>query len=198
MAGSTPVPHRIARHPGAAAPAFDPRAARGCGRLPPMATSQLRNGMQVHTVGDLPAVGSTAPEIALTAQDMSDVARPAGRVVLNIFPSLDTGTCAASVRRFNEIAASLSDTTVICASMDLPYAMGRFCAAEGIDNVVVGSGFRTDFGEAYGVRLADGPTRGLFTRSVVVIDADGTVLHTEVVPMMGDEPDYDAAVAALG
>ncbi|MCV2396068.1 thiol peroxidase [Actinotalea sp. M2MS4P-6] len=163
-----------------------------------MARTELRDGTEVHTVGDLPAVGSRAPEFTLTGQDLSDVSRPAGRVVLNIFPSLDTATCATSVRRFNQIAAGLDGTTVVCASMDLPYAMRRFCAAEGIDRVVVGSGFRSTFGTDFGVLMTDGAMRGLYARSVVVLDADGTVLHTQVVPMIGDEPDYDGAIAALG
>jgi thioredoxin-dependent peroxiredoxin len=162
-----------------------------------MATTELHNGTPVHTAGDLPTVGSQAPDFTLTGQDLSDVTRPAQRTVLNIFPSLDTPTCATSVRRFNELAAGLPDTTVVCASMDLPFAMGRFCAAEGIENVVVGSGFRSEFGTDYAVTMTDGPMRGLYARAVVVLDADGTVLHTEVVPMIGDEPDYDAAVAAL-
>ncbi len=163
-----------------------------------MATTELRNGTTVQTVGDLPDVGSRAPEFTLTGKDLSDVTRPGRRTVLNIFPSLDTATCATSVRRFNELAAGLPDTTVVCASMDLPYAMRRFCTTEGIENVVVGSGFRSTFGADYGVTMADGVMRGLYVRSVVVLDADGTVLHTEVVPFIGDEPDYDAAVAALG
>ena len=162
-----------------------------------MATTELRGGVTVHTVGDLPAVGSRAPEFTLTGQDLTDVTRPGRRTVLNVFPSLDTSTCATSVRRFNEIAAGLPDTTVVCASMDLPFAMGRFCTTEGIEDVVVGSGFRSTFGADFGVELADGPMRGLYARCVLVLDADGTVLHTEVVPFIGDEPDYDAAVAAL-
>ena len=120
------------------------------------------------------------------------------RVVLNIFPSVDTGVCAASVRRFNEIAAGLEDTTVICVSADLPFALKRFCGAEGIDNVLVASTFRSHFGEDYGVQLDNGAFRGLLARAVVVIDADGIVSHTQVVPTIGQEPDYDAAVAALG
>jgi thiol peroxidase len=165
-----------------------------------MATTSLR-GNPVHTVGDLPAVGSTAPAYTLTGNDLADVSSAdfAGRrVVLNIFPSLDTATCAASVRRFNLLAASLEDTVVVCVSADLPYAMRRFCGAEGIDDVVTASVFRSSFGTDYGVVMTDGPMRGLLARSVVVIDRDGRVLHTEVVPDIGTEPDYDAAVAALG
>jgi thiol peroxidase len=162
-----------------------------------VATTELRDGTIVHTVGNLPPVGTTAPELTLTGQDMSDVTRPAGRTVLNIFPSLDTATCAMSVRRFNQLAADLPDTTVVCVSMDLPYAMKRFCAAEGIENVVVASGFRSTFGADYGVTMTNGSMRGLYARSVVVLDAGGTVVHTQVVPQIKDEPDYDAALAAL-
>jgi thiol peroxidase len=165
-----------------------------------MATTSLR-GNPVHTVGDLPAVGSKAPAFTLTGSDLSDLPSDGfsgSRVVLNIFPSIDTATCAASVRRFNELAASLDSTVVVCASADLPYAMRRFCGAEGIENVVTGSSFRSSFGTDYGVTITDGAMRGLLARSVVVIDADGTVLYTQVVPDIGTEPDYDAAVAALG
>ncbi len=163
-----------------------------------MATTRLGDA-EVHTVGELPAVGDTAPEFTLTGGDLHDVTLPHGtRVVLNIFPSVDTGVCAASVRRFNEIAAGLDDTTVICVSADLPFALGRFCGAEGIDNVLVTSTFRSHFGEDYGVELHNGAFRGLLARAVVVIDADGVVSHTEVVPTIGQEPDYDAVVASLG
>ena len=119
------------------------------------------------------------------------------RIVLNIFPSLDTGICAMSIRKFNELAAGLHNTTVVCASADLPFALGRFCGAEGIENVTAASSFRSDFGDAYGVTMSDGPLRGLLARSVVVVGADGTVAYTEVVPEITTEPDYDAAIAAL-
>lgn len=158
-------------------------------------------GETVHTAGDLPAVGSKAPDFTLTGTDMTDFALAdfAGRrVVLNIFPSIDTGVCATSVRTFNKIAATLDNTTVVCASADLPFAASRFCGAEGIEDVVVGSTFRSTFADDYGTRLVDGPMAGLNTRAVVVIDGDGTVLHTELLPSIGQEPDYDAAVAALG
>ncbi|CCH71599.1 thiol peroxidase [Nostocoides australiense] len=158
-------------------------------------------GNPVNTVGDLPAPGAAAPELNLTGTDLGDItlAGLAGRrVVLNIFPSVDTGVCAASVRKFNELAAGLHNTTVVCASADLPFALGRFCGAEGIENVVSGSSFRSDFGDDYGVTMTDGPLRGLLARSVVVVDTDGKVLHTELVPEITTEPDYDAAVAALG
>ncbi|GAA1754534.1 thiol peroxidase [Nostocoides vanveenii] len=157
-------------------------------------------GTPVHTVGDLPGVGAPAPDFALTGTDLGDVtlAGLAGRrVVLNIFPSVDTGVCAASVRKFNQLAAGLENTTVVCASADLPFALGRFCGAEGIENVTAASSFRSDFGDAYGVTMSDGPLRGLLARSVVVVGADGTVAYTEVVPEITTEPDYDAAIAAL-
>ena len=163
-----------------------------------MATTRLGD-TEVHTVGELPAVGDTAPEFTLTGADLHDVALPHGtRVVLNVFPSVDTRVCAASVRRFNEIAAGLDDTTVICVSADLPFALKRFCGAEGIDNVLVTSTFRSHFGEDYGVELHNGAFRGLLARAVVVIDAEGVVTHTQVVPTIGQEPDYDAVLAALG
>lgn len=164
-----------------------------------MATTSLGDTL-VHTVGDLPAVGTPAPAFTLTGTDLrDDVVLPAGsRVVLNIFPSVDTGVCATSVRRFNEIAAGLENTTVVCVSADLPFALGRFCAAEGIDNVVTASTFRSGFGYDYGVRMENGGFAALMARAVVVVDTDGTVLHTELVPAIGQEPDYDAAIAALG
>jgi thiol peroxidase len=165
-----------------------------------MATTSL-GGNPAHTVGELPQPGSSAPSYTLTGTDLADVTSDsfAGRrVVLNIFPSVDTGTCAASVRRFNELAAALDNTTVVCASADLPYALRRFCGAEGIDQVVAASSFRSSFGTDYGVTLVDTKMRGLLARSVVVVDTEGTVLHTELVPNIGQEPDYDAAVAALG
>ncbi len=156
-------------------------------------------GTPAHTIGDLPPVGSPAPDFVLAGSDLADVTLPGDtRVVLNIFPSVNTGVCAASVRKFNELAASLENTTVICVSADLPFAMKEFCGAEGIENVTMGSTFRSGFGQDYGMTLTDGGFRGLLARSVVVIDADGSVLHTEVVPEISQEPDYDAAVAALG
>lgn len=158
-------------------------------------------GNPVQTSGELPAVGSQAPSVALTGADLGDITSESlggRRVVLNIFPSVDTGVCAQSVRKFNELAASLDNTTVVCASADLPFALSRFCAAEGLESVQVGSSFRTDFGDTYGVSMTDGPLRGLLARSVVVVDADGKVIHSELVPEITDEPNYDAAVQALG
>lgn len=154
----------------------------------------------MHTVGELPAVGSSAPAFALTGLDLSPVTNEkfAGKpLVLNIFPSVDTPTCATSVRTFNERAAA-GGAAVLCVSKDLPFAMGRFCGAEGIDNVTSASAFRDSFGEDYGVTIADGPMAGLLARAVVVIGADGAVAYTELVPEIADEPDYDAALAAAG
>jgi len=164
-----------------------------------MATTAL-GGNPVHTVGDLPSVGAPSPSFTLTKGDLSDVT-PADlvgkRVVLNIFPSIDTPTCATSVRKFNEIAAGLDNTVVLCVSADLPFAQGRFCGAEGITNVVTASTFRSDFGTAFGLTLADGRLAGLLARSVVVLDEHGTVVHSQLVPEIAQEPDYDAAIAAL-
>ena len=165
-----------------------------------MATTLLGD-TTVHTVGELPAPGSHAPAYTLTGPDLADFtsdAQAGSRVVLNIFPSIDTGVCAASVRRFNQLAAGLDNTVVVCASADVPFALRRFCGAEGIENVTVGSSFRSSFGTDYGVTMVDGGMRGLLARSVVVYDTDGTVVHTELVDAIGHEPNYDAAIAALG
>lgn len=157
-------------------------------------------GNPVHTVGDLPKVGDSAPDFTLTGADLSDVTKEslAGkRVVLNIFPSIDTPTCAASVREFNRRAGELDNTAVVCVAADLPFAMGRFCGAEGIANVSVASTFRSEFGDAFGVRLADGKLAGLMARAVVVLDESGKVVHSQLVPEIANEPDYDAAISAL-
>ncbi|UVY85624.1 thiol peroxidase [Brachybacterium sp. NBEC-018] len=164
-----------------------------------MASITFKNA-PVTTAGTLPAVGSALPAFELVGQDLVPVSSAdlAGkRIVLNIFPSLDTGTCALSVRAFNEIAAGLEDTVVVCASKDLPFAQARFCGAEGIENVVTGSAFRSSFGEDYGVTMQDGPLAGLLSRAVVIADADGTVVYTEQVAEVTEEPDYEAAKAAL-
>ena len=158
-------------------------------------------GNPVNTIGDLPSVGSATPSFSVTKADLSDItpADLAGqRVVINIFPSLDTATCATSVRKFNELASGLDNTTVLCVSADLPFAQARFCGAEGLANVVTASTFRSDFGTAYGVKLIDGKMAGLMARSVVVLDENGKVLHSQLVPEIAQEPDYDAAVASLG
>ncbi|MDN5563339.1 MULTISPECIES: thiol peroxidase [Luteococcus] len=165
-----------------------------------MATTAFK-GTPVNTSGELPTVGSSAPAFDLVGADLSPVTSESlasKRVVLNIFPSVDTGVCATSVRRFNELAAGLENTTVINVSKDLPFAQARFCGAEGIENVTVGSDFRGSFADDYGVLQTEGPLQGLLARAVVVIDADGTVLHSQLVPEITTEPDYDAAVAALG
>ena len=158
-------------------------------------------GNPTTTVGELPAVGAQAPSFTLVGTDLGEVSSSeldGRRTVLNIFPSLDTGVCATSVRRFNEIAAGLDNTTVVCVSEDLPFAQSRFCGAEGIENVTAASAFRSDFGLDYGVTIADGPMKGLLARAVVVVDGSGTVLHSQLVDEIAQEPDYDAAVAALG
>ena len=165
-----------------------------------MAEVTLR-GNPIHTNGELPAVGSTAPAFTLVGSDLGEVTSEslAGKnVVLNIFPSVDTPTCAQSVRTFNERAAGRDDTVVLCVSEDLPFAAGRFCGAEGIENVKTGSGFRSSFADDYGVKLEDGPLAGVMARAVVVLDGEGTVTHTQLVGEIADEPDYDAALAALG
>jgi len=157
-------------------------------------------GNPVHTSGDLPAVGAPAPAFSLVGADLSDydASEFAGKnVILNIFPSIDTPTCANSVRQFNERAAGMDETVVLCVSADLPFAMGRFCGAEGIENVKVGSTFRSNFGSDYGVTLTDGKLQGVLARAVVVIGPDGTVKHSELVGEIAREPDYDAALAAL-
>ncbi|MCV7321770.1 thiol peroxidase [Mycolicibacterium confluentis] len=164
-----------------------------------MAQITLR-GNPINTVGDLPGVGSPAPSFTLTGTDLGEVGNDqfSGKaVVLNIFPSIDTPVCATSVRTFNERAAA-SGVAVLCVSKDLPFAQKRFCGAEGIENVTTASAFRSSFGEDFGITIADGPMAGLLGRAVVVIGADGNVSYTELVPEIGSEPDYDAALAALG
>ncbi|QEN04012.1 thiol peroxidase [Thiospirochaeta perfilievii] len=165
-----------------------------------MATVTLE-GNKIETVGVLPSVGSKAPDFKLVKQDLSDISLSdylGKKVVLNIFPSLDTGTCAASVRAFNKSAADLKDTVVLCISADLPFAAGRFCVAEGIENVETASNFRDkDFGNLYGVDFKTGPLVGLLARSVVVVNEKGEVIYTELVSETVNEPNYDAALAVL-
>lgn len=156
-------------------------------------------GNPTQTSGTLPDEGSTPPAFTLAGTDLGEVTENDFRdktVILNIFPSVDTGVCAASVRKFNEEAASLEGTAVVCVSNDLPFALGRFCGAEGIENVITASGFRSTFGDDYGVRITDGPMEGLLARSVVVISPRGEVVHTELVPEIGQEPDYESAISA--
>jgi len=158
-------------------------------------------GNLIHTEGSLPVVGSKAPNFSLTAGDLStsELTDYLGKkVVLNIFPSIDTGTCAASVRAFNEKAASLLNTVVINISKDLPFAQGRFCAAEGINNVKVLSEYKnSSFSEAYGLKFIDGPLEGLLSRAVIVLDEKGEVVYTEQVAEVTEEPNYEAALAVL-
>lgn len=157
-------------------------------------------GNAVHTSGELPQVGTAAPDFSLVGSDLSafEAGDYAGKnVVLNIFPSVDTPTCATSVRQFNERAAGLEETSVVCVSADLPFAQGRFCGAEGIDNVATGSTFRSSFGDDYGVTLTDGKLAGVLARAVVVIGPEGKVKYTELVSEIANEPDYDAALAAI-
>ncbi len=165
-----------------------------------MAQFKLK-GNPFNTSGSLPAVGKPAPAFSVTRTDLSAVSAAdfAGkRIVLNIFPSIDTDVCAASVRRFNAEASKLADTVVLCVSMDLPFALKRFCGAEGLNNVVTASDFRDGgFGRAYGVRIADGPLAGLLARSVVVVGKDGKVLHSQLNPETAEEPDYAAVLKAL-
>jgi len=164
-----------------------------------MAQITLR-GNPINTVGELPSVGSPAPAFSLTGADMGAVSNEqfSGKpVVLNIFPSVDTPVCATSVRTFNERVAG-GGVTVVNVSKDLPFAQTRFCGAEGIENVTTASAFRDSFGEDYGVSIADGPMAGLLARAVVVIGADGNVAYTELVPEIAHEPNYDAALAAVG
>jgi thiol peroxidase len=164
-----------------------------------MATVNLR-GNPIHTSGELPEVGSPAPDFTVTGGDLSDVTLDqfAGKqLILNIYPSVDTPTCAASTRAFNERAGGRDDAAVLCVSQDLPFAFGRFCGAEGIENVKTGSVFRSSFLDDYGVKITDGPLRGLAARAVVIVDGDGKVKYTQLVPEIGQEPDYDAALAAL-
>ncbi len=159
------------------------------------------DGNEIHTVGELPAVGAGAPGFTLTNAELGDAALSdyAGKkIVLNIFPSIDTGVCAESTRRFNTAAGSLDNTVVLCISADLPFALSRFCGAENLNNVITLSTFRSPaFGDDYGVRITDGALAGLMSRAVVVVDETGKVVHTEQVPEIAQEPDYDAALTKL-
>ena len=164
-----------------------------------MATITLK-GNKIHTSGELPKVSSQAPDFKLVKTDLSEldkVSLKGKKVVLNIFPSLDTDVCAASVRRFNKEASELDNTVVVCVSKDLPFAHARFCTTEGLDNVISASDFRTGkFGEDYGLTIADGPLAGLHSRAVVVLNENGDVVYTEQVPEIVEEPNYEAALKA--
>ena len=162
----------------------------------------LFKGILVTLVGSFVTPGTMAPDFSLVKNDLSEYILNDNKgkyVVLNIFPSLDTGVCAMSVRRFNEMAAALPNTTVLCISKDLPFAQSRFCTVEGIDNVVPLSDFRntSSFGEAYGVLMKDGPLQGLLARAVVVINPQGEVVYSELVPEITQEPDYEAVLKVI-
>jgi len=165
-----------------------------------MATVTLK-GNEIHTLGNLPSVGSEAPNFTLTKNDLSPTTLSdykGQKVVLNIFPSVDTGTCAQSVRQFNQEAAELDNTKILCISKDLPFAQARFCGAEGIDKVETLSDFRDgNFGKAYNATFTDGPLQGLLSRAVVVLNENGTVKYAEQVAETVDEPNYKAALEAL-
>jgi thiol peroxidase len=165
-----------------------------------MATVTLQ-GSKANTNGTLPQVNSKAPDFKLVATDLSvkSLSDYKGKkLILNIFPSVDTGTCATSVRNFNKEAAELDNTKVLCISRDLPFAQGRFCGAEGIENVEMLSDFVSgDFGKNYGLEFVDGPLNGLHSRCIVVINENGEITHTEQVPEIVDEPNYDEALKAL-
>lgn len=161
----------------------------------------LLKGEQIETIGELPAVKSMAPDFTLTKTDLSDVSLAdfkGKRIILNIFPSIDTNVCAASARRFNEELNKLKNTVVLCISADLPFAHNRFCEAEGLKNITPLSVFRAPrFGKDYGVTIKTGPIAGLLSRAIVIIDEKGKVIYTEQVPEITQEPDYAAALKAL-
>lgn len=158
------------------------------------------NGLEMSLIESVPEIGDIAPDFTLAAQDLSDIHLSDFRgrnVVLNIFPSLDTDVCAASVRKFNEMASKLENTSVICVSADLPFAASRFCVANGIKNVSTGSTFRSTFGDDYGVKIADGPMGGLMARAIIVIGPDGVVTGVSVCDQITSEPDYDYVLNLL-
>ena len=165
-----------------------------------MATLTI-GGNPANTTGNLPAVGTQAPDFLLTKTDLSDISLkdfPGKKIILNIFPSIDTPVCSASVRRFNQEISKFPGAVVLCASLDLPFAHARFCETEGLKNVVAVSEVRSrKFGEDYGIRLIDGPLAGLFARAVVVIDETGKVIYSRIVPELKNEPDYQEVLTAL-
>lgn len=165
-----------------------------------MATVTL-GGNPVNTNGELPKKGTKVIDFKLVKEDLSETTLKdfsGTRLILNIFPSIDTGTCATSVRKFNQLAVSLSNTKVLCISKDLPFAQKRFCGSEGIENVINLSDFRDgSFGKNYGLEFIDGKLKGLFARAIIVIDENGTIKHTELVGEVTNEPNYDAAIASL-
>ncbi len=158
-------------------------------------------GNPVNTSGDLPKKGTVAPDFTLVKSDLGSLSLKelkGKKLILNIFPSLDTSVCAAPVRKFNKVAAEKPGITVLAISKDLPFAHGRFCSTEGISNLITLSGFRDrSFGKNYGIEIMDGPMEGLYARSVVIIDREGKVVYTQLVPEIAQEPDYDDVLNAL-
>ena len=157
-------------------------------------------GQAAHTSGELPKVDSQAPDFQLTSGELTEKSLQdyqGKKVSLNIFPSFDTGVCAASTRKFNEAASDLQNTQVLCISNDLPFALSRFCAAEGLENVETLSGFRSSFGDDYGLRMVDTPLKSLLSRAVITLDENGKVIYSEQVPEIGQEPNYEAALNSL-
>lgn len=152
------------------------------------------SGTPMHLYGKLIEAGEAAPNFALVGKDLSEISLhdyKGKRVVLNVFPSLDTDVCAARVRRFNQDAASYDNTVVLCVSMDLPFAAAKFCSVNGIDNVKTASAFRSDFGKSYGLEIADCPLRGLLARAVVVVNEEGMVVGVSLCREITEEPDYE-------
>lgn len=159
-------------------------------------------GTETNTIGNLPEVGSQAPDFQLVRKDMKEITLAnyhGQKVIMNIYPSIDTGICAMSTTKFNQEASKLDNTRIICVSKDLPFALSRYCEAEGIDNLDNLTNFRDsgDFGKNYGVEIVDGAFKGLNARAIVVVDEDGKVTYTELVPEVGQEPNYEKALAAL-
>ena len=158
-------------------------------------------GNEFNTIGNLPELGNKAPDFSLTAGDLSlkSLSDYSGKnIILNIFPSIDTGTCASSVREFNKKSTDLENTVVLCISRDLPFAQARFCGAEGIDNVITLSDFaKGSFGKNYGLTIENGPLAHLHSRAIVIINAEGNIIYKEQVAEIADEPDYEAALKAL-
>lgn len=164
-----------------------------------MATVTLK-GNKVHTVGNLPEIGQTAPDFLLTDTDLTDKKLSdykGKKVILSVFPSIDTNVCAMSVRKFNEEASKLDNTVVLCISKDLPFAQGRFCASEDLDNVITLSAFRSSFGKDYELEFIDGFLKGLLSRAVIILDESGKVIYKEQVPETSQEPDYEKALSVF-
>ncbi len=166
-----------------------------------MATVTLKNSLTINLNGNIPEVGSVAPNFTSVKSNLAEISLAdfkGKKVVLNVFPSVDTGVCAASVRRFNAELSALENTVVICLSKDLPFAQARFCGAEGLNDVIMASAFRCDcFEKAYGLLQMDGPLKGLLARAVIIIDEAGKIAYSELVPEIGQDPNFDSALAVL-